>query len=221
MPIPTPGPTRPTLAVLLLGLTLSACNADSPVQADTHQSHENGLVLSSLSKATEAKALSELRQFSAAFHNPKQAERAGYGLFAADPLTAADGCISDKVEGGMGYHYTRGHNLEDDMVELLDPEFLMYAPEKGPNKDGVANSKLAGFDYFIPYSKKWPGPTEENFERAPKLHDFPSMKSLPNIEFAPSRFGGWMVHIWLWEQNPAGMFANWNPAVPLCNGSTY
>ena len=218
---PTLGPTRPSLAVLLLGLTLSACNADSPVQAEMHLSHENGLVLSSLSKATEAQALSDLRRFSASFHNPKQAERAGYGLFALEPLTAADGCISDREAGGMGYHYTRGDNLVDDMVSLLDPEFLVYAPDKGPNKVGAVNSKLVGFDYFILYSPTWPGPDEPNFIRPPELHDFPTMKDLPNIQFAPSRFGGWMVHIWLWEQNPDGMFANWNRAVPLCRGSTY
>jgi hypothetical protein len=221
MPNPTPGPTRPTLAVLLLGLTLSACNADSPVLADTHLAHENGLVLSSLSKTTEAQALSELHKFSASFHSMKQAEKAEYKLFALEPLTAADGCISDKVEGGMGYHYSRMDNLGDDMVSLLDPEFLVYAPENGPQKSGEVKTKLAGFDYFLPYSDKWPGPENPNFKRPPELHDFPTMKALPNIKFAPSRFGGWMVHIWLWEPNPDGMYANWNRAVPLCRGSEY
>jgi hypothetical protein len=81
--------------------------------------------------------------------------------------------------------------------------------------------KLAAFDYFTPYSEKWPGPDDPNFVRAPTLKDFPTMSDLPDISFAPSRFGGWMFHIWLWEHNPSGMFTNWNTSVPLCEGSSF
>ena len=200
---------------------LAGCNADSPLQADNHLSHQNGLMLSSLSQATNAQTLDALRQLTAPFHDLDAAQAAGYGLFKAPPLTAADGCISSAADGGMGYHYTRGNNLADDSVSLLDPEFLVYAPTNAPRKDGEARTRLAAFDYFIPYSNKWPGPGDPNFKRAPTLHDFSTMSTLPDIAFAPSRFGGWMFHIWLWENNPGGMFANWNTSVSLCDGSTF
>ena len=202
------------------GFVLAGCNAESPVQAD-HASHQNGLTLASLSKASSAQTLADLRQLTAPFHNLSAAEGAGYNLFTRTPLTAADGCISSMQEGGMGYHYTRGNNLADDEVTLLDPEFLVYAPKNGPRKDGEARRRLAAFDYFIPYSAKWPGQDDPNFKRAPTLHDFPTMSELPDISFAPSRFGGWMFHIWLWENNPGGMFTNWNTSVPLCDGSSF
>ena len=128
---------------------------------------------------------------------------------------------SSTTEGGMGYHYTRRNNLADDSVSLLDPEFLVYAPKNGPDKDGVVRRRLAAFDYFIPFSAKWPGPTDPTFKRAPRLHDFSTMSSLPDSTFAPSRFGGWMFHIWLWEHNPGGMFTNWNTSVSLCAGSSF
>jgi hypothetical protein len=200
---------------------LAGCNADTPLQADGHLAHGSGLVLSSLSQATNAHTLAALRTLTAPLHDLSKAEAAGYGLFVLPPLTAADGCISSAADGGMGYHYTRGNNLADDAVTLLDPEFLVYAPKDGPRKDGEARRRLAAFDYFIPYSPKWPGPDDPNFERAPRLKDFPTMSDLPDIAFAPSRFGGWMFHIWLWENNPAGMFNNWNTAVPLCQGSAF
>jgi hypothetical protein len=200
---------------------LAGCNADSPVRADTHLSHQNGLTLSALSQATTAQTLSALTQLTAPFHDVDQAQAAGYALFTAPPLTAPDGCISSATDGGMGYHYTRGNNLGDDSVTLLDPEFLVYAPKNGPRKDGEARTRLAAFDYFIPYSPKWPGPDDPSFKRAPTLHDFSTMSDLPDIAFAPSRFGGWMFHIWLWEHNPGGMFANWNSAVPRCEGSAF
>ena len=201
-------------------VVLAGCNADSPLHTD-HAQHEHGLSLSSLSQSSSAQTLNALRELTAPFHDVDAAEAAGYALFKAPPLTAADGCISSSSEGGMGYHYTRGNNLGDDSVSLLDPEFLVYAPKDGPRKDGEARTRLAAFDYFLPYSAKWPGPGDPSFKRAPTLHDFSTMSDLPDIAFAPSRFNGWMVHIWLWENNPGGMFANWNTSVGLCDGSTF
>jgi hypothetical protein len=28
----------------------------------------------------------------------------------------------------------------------------------------------------------------------------------------------WVLHAWIWQPNPAGMFQNYNPAAPLCPG---
>lgn len=207
--------------VLAFAFGLAGCNADSPVQTDRHLGH-NGLMLSDLTSASSAQALNDLRQLTAPLHDVDAALAAQYALFTATPLTAADGCISSESEGGMGYHYTRGNNIfGDDSVALLDPEFLVYAPKDGPRKNGEARTRLAAFDYFIPYSAKWPGPNDANFQRRPRLHDFSTMRGLPDMEFSPSRFDGWMIHIWLWENNPDGMFANWNTSVPLCQGSTF
>ena len=214
---------RHTRSLLLapLAFALAACDAGSPLQANNHISHEGGLTLSSLTRAANGQALDALTQLTAPFHDVEAAQAAGYALFIAPPLTAPDGCISSAQDGGMGYHYTRGDNLADDSVSLLDPEFLVYAPKSGPRKDGEARTRLAAFDYFIPYSAKWPGPTDPSFTRAPTLHDFSTMSDLPDIKFAPSRFNGWMVHIWLWEHNPSGLFANWNTTVPLCESSSF
>ena len=203
------------------GFAIVGCNGDAPLQTDNHMAHQGGLMLSDLTQSSSAKTLDALRQLTAPLHDLDAAEAAGYALLTAPPLTAPDGCISSASDGGMGYHYTRGNNLADDSVALLDPEFLVYAPTNAPRTDGVARRRLAAFDYFLPYSTKWPGPTDPNFKRAPTLHDFSTMTELPDKSFAPSRFGGWMFHIWLWDNNPSGMFANWNTSVPLCDGSTF
>jgi len=212
-------PRRPTLLLAALTFVLAGCDAGSPVQATHHGSHEGGLALSSLTRASDAPVLAALTRLTAPFHDVDMAIAAGYGLFVAPPRTAPDGCISSAQDGGMGYHYGRFNNLGDDSVSLLDPEFLVYAPKHGAGNNGGA--RLAAFDYFIPYSPKWPGPSQAGFTRAPTLHDFSTMRDLPDVAFAPSRFDGWMVHIWLWENNPGGLFANWNSAVPLCQGSTF
>jgi hypothetical protein len=209
------------LVVVALAFFVAGCGSDAPVQSSSEHAHHSGLALASLSSAATAQTLSDLTALTAPFHDVDAAEAAGYSLFKAPPLTALDGCISSASDGGMGYHYSRLDNLADDSVSLLDPEFLVYAPKNGPRKDGEARRRLAAFDYFIPYSAKWPGPNDPKFKRAPTTHDFSTMRNLPDITFAPSRFQGWMFHIWLWEQNPAGMFVNWNASVPLCEGSMF
>jgi hypothetical protein len=209
------------LTIAALVFTIAGCGSDAPVQLNSQHSHQSGIALASLSRAATAQTLNDLTALTAPFHDVDAAEAAGYSLFKAPPLTALDGCISSASDGGMGYHYSRLNNLGDDSVSLLDPEFLVYAPKNGPRQDGEARRKLAAFDYFIPYSEKWPGPDNPKFKRAPTLHDFSTMRDLPDIAFAPSRFQGWMFHIWLWEHNPAGMFTNWNTSVPLCEGSSF
>src|SRR5580765_1607990 len=137
---------RTAQLLVSFAFVLAGCNADTPVQADGHLAHHGGLMLSSLSQATNAQTLNALRRLTAPLHDLSAAEGAGYSLFILPPLTAADGCISSAADGGMGYHYTRGDNLADDAVSLLDPEFLVYAPTEAPRKDGVARRRLAAFD---------------------------------------------------------------------------
>jgi hypothetical protein len=213
--------TAPVL--LACAVVLSACTVDSPVPTD-HGMHAHGLSLSTLQTSTNAKTLADLKQFSVKFHDLDVAVDSGFGLLKLPPATAPDGCISSRAEGegGMGYHYTRGTNILDDSIGLLDPEFLVYAPKSGPLKDGEARTRLAAFEYFLPFTPRWPAPGQPGFQAAPTLHDFSTTQGLPDVAFVPTeRFGGWMLHIWLWENNPAGEFANWNASVPLCNGSTF
>ena len=206
-----------TLPLLALAVALAACNSDAPMPTAGHMSHAGGLMLSDLTQASQAKTLSDLKNLTAPLHDIDAALAQHYNLLVAPPATEADGCISDPMLGGMGYHYTRGDNLADDAIDLLNPEFLVYAPKNGPRKDDVARTRLAAVEYFLPFSPKLPGPNQPGFTKAPSLHDFPSTSNLPDVSFtATDRFGGWMFHIWLWENNPAGMFENFNGSVPLC-----
>ena len=216
--------TRTAILLTLFAAGLTACSTDSPLPTSSHMSHPGSLMLSDLTQASSAQTLDALRQLTAKFHDLDAATDAHYNLLTAPPATAPDGCISDASAGGMGYHYSRFDNLGDDAIDLLDPEFLVYAPTDAPRVDGVARTRLAAVEYFLPFSAKWPAKTDPTFVKAPTLHDFPTTSGLPDIAFTPtSRFGGWMFHIWLWENNPSpvGMFDNFNTSVPLCLGSSF
>ena len=203
--------------LLAATFVVAGCNADAPLPTDSHMSHAGGIVLSDVTQSASAQTLSALRELTAPLHDLAAAQSSGYALLSIPGVTSPDGCISDARLGGMGYHYTRGDNLGDNSIDLLDPEFLVYAPKNGPRIDGVARTRLAAVEYFLPFTPTWPGPSDPTFKRAPTLHDFSSTSDLPDLAFTPTaRFGGWMFHIWLWENNPAGMFENFNASVPLC-----
>ena len=201
----------------LVAVGLAACSTESPVPTTAHMSHVGGLMLSDLTAASQAQTLNDLRNLTAPLHDVDAALARQYNLFIMPPATEGDGCISDPSLGGMGYHYTRGDNIFDDAIDLLNPEFLVYAPTNAPRKDGVARTRLAAVEYFLPFDAKFPNKGTPGFVKAPSLHDFPSTSNLPDIEFTPTeRFNGWMLHIWLWEDNPLGMFENFNQSVQRC-----
>lgn len=137
--------------------------------------------------------IAQLRQLLAPFHNLAKAEEYGYSVPAPGPGV----CISDPARGGMGYHYTYAKKdlITDGVVNLFEPEFIVYSPQ--PN-GGV---RLSAADYFVPYTT-WP-------------HAEPP--TLLGVPFArEDGFQAWVLHIWAFWPNPAGIFENFNPDVPLC-----
>ena len=97
-------------------------------------------------------------------------------------------CMAD-ASGGMGYHYGKVANI-DGNARLLEPEILMYEPQP----DG--SLKFVGIEYVVPLSAT----------------DTPP--SLFGLQFHRNEaFQLWVLHVWLYRENPSGMFTDWNPAV--------
>ena len=180
-----------TLAVAGLVLGTVACGS-SPTAPRAAASPGLFTTPSSLGPETQ-QGIAQLRGLMAAFHNPEQAAAYGYDIPAPGPGV----CISDPARGGMGYHYTSSKKnlILDGEVNLLEPEFIVFAPEKN---GGV---RLAAADYFVPYST-W------------------SSSSPPSLLGVPfereDAFQAYVMHIWAFWPNPAGIFENFNPDVPLC-----
>lgn len=209
-------------AVLVL---MGACTESSSLPTESDGGFALGPALASARQGGNpelAAQLAALREATAQYHSAHD----GYPvLFIAPPLTTANGCVSDMAHGGMGFHYARAVDpatgapggIADRTLNYLDPELLVYAPKNGnsvePGGD-PAYARLAAFDYFVPFAV-W-----DSLEPPPTSADL-GLAIDPAIPFQKSRFDGWMFHIWPWENNPDGMFANWNPAVPLCTGSEF
>ena len=105
------------------------------------------------------------------------------------------GCFQNATEGGMGVHYVNG-DLMDATVDITQPEALVYELDADGNITGIV-----AHEYIVPVDA-WTS------KRPPRLFnmDFHRHPVLPL----------WVLHAWLWKDNPVGMFADWNPAVRPC-----
>ena len=183
-------------AVLLAGIALLPGCRDERITWDA-LNEKTGAASSTASRADDTpsaevnKELAALRRVTAKFRNLESAKAAGWS-------TEITGCMSDPKAGGMGYHYGNP-KLIDGSVRADEPELLLYAPEK----DG--GMRLTAVEYIVPLGA-WTA------SKPPRLfnHDFA----------VNSTFGVWALHAWAWENNPSGMFADWNPHVSCDNAPT-
>lgn len=129
-----------------------------------------------------------LRQATVSFQRFEQAREAGHGVLVTHPTTGAS-CLAHPTDGGMGRHYLNP-DLVDGQVSVTEPEVVLYEPLPG------GRLRLVGFEYIIPYAIRGPEETPPTLFGQDFLHN-------PTFEL-------WMLHVYLWKNNPAGMFATWN-----------
>jgi hypothetical protein len=132
--------------------------------------------------------LATVRQATAQFHRPEAAQAAGYDL-----VPGLDYCFNRPGVGAMGYHYINTSIL-DLNVDLMNPEAMVYAP--GPN--GIL--ELAAVEYIVP-AAAWDAVNSE----LPEL--------LGQRFHLNQALGVYVLHAWIWKNNPAGIFEDWNPTV--------
>jgi hypothetical protein len=151
-----------------------------------------------LSPRTQA-AIAEARRATAAFHDFAAAAAAGYG---PDPVTDLRGltCIDNPGTGAMGVHFVNGALLTT-ALDARRPQALIYEPMPG------GTMRLVGAEYIV-FEDAWqadfPGTEPMLFDRHFHLTPAGNRYGLPPF---------YALHLWLWQPNPAGMLADWNPAV--------
>ena len=143
--------------------------------------------------------LSTARAATAGFHQVEAAKAAGYGEFR-DAANIA--CIETPGVGVMGIHYVNGALVSDGVVDAATPEALVYQPI------GNGKLRLVAVEYIVFYSK-WAGGSK------PSLfgQDF-------KLIWTPNRYGipaFYELHAWVWQNNPSGMFKDWNPSGSCTN----
>ena len=142
--------------------------------------------------------LAAVRGVTAQFHRIEAAIAAGYelGYENGAQVQIITGCIAHPTAGAMGYHYFNKELVDDLVVDPLRPEGLVYAP--------AANGelKLVAVEYVVPGANSNP----------PGVSEPPSVFGMEMHILVPA-VGFYIQHAWIWQHNPAGMFADWNPEV--------
>jgi hypothetical protein len=142
-------------------------------------------------------SLAQIRSATAPYHSLQRALGDGYGIL--HECTDHEGGL-----GAMGQHYVAGDAVDDTEFDLSRPEVLVYEPM--PN----GRSRLVAVE-FVVFADLW----AQVSSSPPRLFG----RDLALVE-APNRYGVpafWQIHVWLWRNNPAGTFSDWNPKVS-CHG---
>ena len=151
-----------------------------------------------LGTAAPQDELAQVRRATAQFHRLEAATAAGYELGYVNGLgnRIITGCIANPTYGAMGYHYFNKALIDDLVIDPLRPEGLVYAP----GADG--GLKLVAVEYVVPGPNSRPaGPAV-----APTIFGMQMHILVPQVGFHT-------LHAWIWNHNPSGMFAHWNPDV--------
>lgn len=193
--------------------TAAACTSDSPTAAEHeamfHQATSRGV--GSLGPQILSE-LAEVRQLTAAFHDVDAAMAAGYTVWSPNPFAPNATCPSSS-EGNMGYHLVnvslRGGAANpaagDAVIDPSRPEMLLY--EKRP--DGQVH--LVGVEYIV-FKAAWE--REHGAGAAPpEVFGQQLLSSSHVFPGNPEPILHYELHVWIFTNNPLGMFSPWNPTV--------
>ena len=173
----------------LVGFVLLAACDDERIISDAWGTTTDAMHLAAISAhgAPTAGANTEL----AAVHKVTAKLRSLETAKAAGWSEQITGCMTDRLAGGMGYHYANP-KLIDGKVRADEPELLVYAAET------YGQMRLVAVEYIVPFGA-WSG------EQPPTLFGQSFSRNMA--------FGVWALHAWVGENNPSGMFSDWNPHV--------
>jgi hypothetical protein len=136
--------------------------------------------------------LQDVRAVVARYHSVEQATRDGY--------VRASVCESSAA-GAMGHHYANPALMADGRIDPLQPEVLLYLP--GAN----GKLRLVGVEY-LKFDADGSLLTDDD---RPFLFGQPF--DGPMLGHNPGMPVHYDLHVWVAEQNPNGVYAQWNPAL--------
>lgn len=150
------------------------------------------------------RGLAAVRAATARFHDVTAAIAAGYGQPPA-PAPLHDCISSFDGSGAMGFHFING-SLLDTTVDPRKPEALVYAPDRH------GKLHLVALEYVV-FQAPW---MKAHGSEMPTLFGQMFMSTgEPNRYQIPAFFS---LHVWLWQDNPSGLFAPFNPTVSCDSG---
>ncbi|MFZ0550124.1 MAG: hypothetical protein WAM21_04900 [Steroidobacteraceae bacterium] len=120
----------------------------------------------------------------------------------AQNFVAATPCVSGPDTGAMGVHFIRLDRVTKLVLDAKQPQALIYEPMP----DGAM--RLVGIEYIV---------LDQNWSAVNPPGSVPALQgNLLNYVAFPNRYGlpaFWEIHVWAWQHNPKGSYADWNTHV--------
>jgi len=179
-------------ALLLAGIVLLGGCGGEPATTEAAASLRADAASLSQGPAGVGDQLAALRQLTVRFHDFQAAQDAGWNAKITSCMTSA--------AGGMGFHYGNMGYITDGVARADQPELLLYEPQKN------GGMKLVAVEYVIPFALR------------PSTATPPELFGQQFKQVGPP-FNLWGLHAWVWQGNPSGTFADWNPNVN-CDNTT-
>ena len=148
-----------------------------------------------LTASARQDVLTTVRSVTARFNSIEQAKKAGYVPFYV--------CTEEPGKGTMGQHYVNFDLVGNPAIDPLHPEALVYEPKAN------GGYKLVALEWVRVGPKTSPEPTV----LGKTMFHVPS-----GNRYGIEPDGFYERHYWLYKNNPAGDFADWNPNVS-CRGT--
>lgn len=199
-----------TAAVMLSGAPgASALRPDPPGNSEPAPTHLMGRPgWTGAAQQARHRGLAALRKATARFHKVSAAQRAGYGFFtdakgiACIDMPGMKGMKGMDMAGtgGMGVHFVKGALVDDPAERPTKPEAMVYRVDK----DGIL--RLSAVEYVVLQSA-W----DASHNKAPRLFGKPFTLTEAGNRYGLPAF--YSLHAWVWQHNPAGTFAMFNPNV--------
>ena len=159
--------------------------------------------------------LAAVRDATARFHDVAAAVAAGY-------VNPAGGVCDQIATGTMGIHSPNPALTASQALDPLHPEVLLYLPKPGGGVRLVAVEYVQFVLLRNPATNQvapWTSPTPwpSNYQVVtPTPELFGRTFNGPMPGHVPGMPWHWDLHVWIWANNPSGMFEPWNPAIS-CN----
>ena len=176
-------------AVLGLALAMPVVAAPPSANDSSHRSHGDGQA-----KSTGSPLVDKVRAATARYADINVATSEGW--------VQATPCVSGPNAGAMGVHFVLPARIPDGVLNAGEPEALIYEPQ--PN----GTYRLVGVEFLV-LAADWAAQHPDGEPPSVDGH-------LTNYVGAPNRYGlpaFHEMHVWAWERNPNGSFADFNTKV--------
>lgn len=180
--------------LLALGLLPLAMFSAQGAEAQSNSASEQHASMHSATNGSASPLVEKVRRATRRFRDINVAMSEGW--------VPGTPCVSGPNEGAMGVHFILPPRVGDGVLDADEPEALIYEPRSG------GRFRLVGVE-FIVLASDWAAANPNG--PAPALEGH-----LTNFVGEPNRYGlpaFHELHVWAWEDNPNGNFADWNTKV--------